>query len=267
MFCRPGDYGNPEVVKRDQMKVTIITDVLNSRDTIEDTIKSILSQTYSNIEYIVVDGVSGDGTVEIVNKYADRISKFVSEKDLNHFDAMNKGLKMATGEVVGFLHADDFFAGDDTIEKVAGAFVETGVDCLWGDLDYVDKRNVDKVIRHWVSCAYRDGLFEKGWMPPHPAFFVKRWAYERYGYFNIDLPIASDYEIMMRFLYKNKLSGGYIPEVLVKMRTGGLSNKSLGNLIRKTKEDLRACGLNDLPGGVGTIARKNISKIPQFFAR
>jgi len=250
-----------------KMKVSIITDVLNGSDTIEDAIKNVLGQTYQNIEYIVVDGSSTDGTLDIIDRYRDRISTFISEPDNNHFEAMNKGIDLATGDIVGFLHADDFFADERVIEKVADAFTEKGADCLWGDLVYVNKKDTDRIVRYWRSCAYRDGLFRRGWMPPHPTFFAKRDVYERYGYFNTKLPIAADYEIMLRFLKANKLDSCYLPEIMVKMRLGGLSNRSLKNIVKKSMEDLEAWRLNRLRGRVPAIFLKNVTKLPQFFVK
>jgi len=174
---------------------------------------------------------------------------------------------LSTGDVVGFLHSDDFYANDRVIEKVADVFMKYNVDSCYGDLLYVDKNNTDKIIRYWKSQPYRDGLFKKGWMPPHPTFFVKKEVYEKYGYFNTDFKIASDYELMLRFLHKYKISTYYIPEVLIKMRLGGASNRSLRNLIIKTAEDYRAWKVNSLNKSLYTIPLKNLSKIPQFFKR
>jgi len=247
------------------MKISIITDVLNAKDTVESTIESVLAQTYQNIEYIIVDGVSTDGTLEIIKKYNNRIFKFISEPDVNHFDAMNKGISAATGDVIGFLHADDFFTNNNVLEKVMGAFEKETVDSVWGDIVYVGKSNTKKIIRYWKSSPYRENLFKKGWMPPHPAFFVKKWVYDKYGDFNIDLEIASDYELMLRFLHKNNISNYYISEVLVGMRVGGLSNGSIKNIIQKCSEDFKSWKLNNLKGVARAIFLKNISKIPQFF--
>jgi len=249
------------------MKVSIITDVLNAKDTIEQAIQSVLNQTYSNIEYIIVDGRSADGTVKIIKTYRDRLAAFISEPDNNHFEAMNKGLRLATGEVIGFLHADDVFASNQIIEKIAAAFAHRRVDCLWGDLVYVSNKNPEKVIRFWRSCNYRHGLFKRGWMPPHPTFFVCKSVYEQYGCFNTDLPISADYELMLRFLHKHRISFCYLPEVLVRMRLGGLSNKSFKNIMQKSMEDYRAWGVNGLAVGIHTIMMKNLSKIPQFFVK
>ncbi len=247
------------------MRVSLITGVLNAKDTIGDTIESIVHQSYPAIEYIVIDGGSKDGTIEIVNRYKNKIAAFISEPDNGHFEAMNKGLKMATGEIVGFLHADDFLVDGQVIAKVVAAFKATGADCVWGDLVYVDRRDPRKVVRYWRAGEYKKGLFTQGWMPPHPAFFVRRAVYEKYGDFNTRLRISSDYEIMLRFLHKHQISSFYLPEVLVRMRVGGISNRSLKNLMRKSMEDYRAWKLNGLKGGMHIIFLKNISKIPQFF--
>ncbi|MCK4859031.1 MAG: glycosyltransferase [Candidatus Omnitrophica bacterium] len=249
------------------MLISIITEVLNAKDTIEEAIQSVLNQTYKNIEYVIIDGKSTDGTLKIINKYRDRISKFISEPDSGHFEAMNKGLKLAKGEVVGFLHADDFFATDKVIKNIAKIFEERDVHCLWGNLVYVSRKNTEKIIRYWKSCSYRENLFEKGWMPPHPTFFAKRQLYEKYGYFNTDLEISADYEIMLRFLHKHRLSTYHFPEVLVKMRVGGISNRSLKNIIEKSMQDYKTWKINGLEAKISTIMMKNILKIPQFFIK
>ena len=249
------------------MRISIITDVLNASDTIAETINNVLSQTYRNIEYIVVDGHSRDGTVEIVERYRDELAAFVSEPDNNHFEAMNKGLDLATGEVIGFLHADDVFADNAVISDVAGAFSEGDVDCLWGDLVYVSNADPSKVVRYWRSCPYRPNLFKRGWMPPHPTFFARRNVYRQYGYFNTSFPISADYELMLRFLHKHRITTHYLPRVLVKMRLGGLSNRSVRNILQKSVEDCRAWRVNRLQGGIPTVLMKNVSKIPQFFVR
>ncbi len=249
------------------MKISIITVCLNSDETIEDAIKSILAQSYDDIEYIIVDGGSSDETLSIIKKYENEITRYISEPDKGVYDALNKGLKLATGEVVGFLHADDFYATTETIKNVARVFGHNKVDCLWGDLVYVGKENTEKIIRYWKSGKYKKNLFKRGWMPAHPTFFVKRRVYEKHGYFNTDFRIAADYEIMLRFLHKFNISSYYIPEVLVKMRVGGLSNRSLKNVVRKSIEDYNAWKINKLSGGIHTIIMKNISKIPQFFTK
>jgi len=248
------------------MKVSIITAVLNGAKTIEYCIQSVLMQTYPHIEHIIIDGGSTDGTVEIIKKYEDKIAYWVSEPDNGYYDAINKGIKAACGDIIGILNSDDFYANDKVIEKVVDVFRKNNVDSCYGDLQYVDKRDPDKVIRYWKSSPYRNGLFKKGWMIPHPTFFVKRKVYEKYGLFNSDLKIAADYELMLRFLEKNKISTYYIPEVLVKMRLGGASNRSVLNLIRKSYEDYLVLRMHNI-GGLLTLFRKNLSKISQFFKK
>lgn len=249
------------------MKVSIITAVFNGREFIEATIQSVLDQTYDNIEYIVVDGGSTDGTLEIIKKYADRISKWTSGPDKGIYDALNKGIRLSSGDVIGFLHADDLYADEKVVGKVAMLMTRSKADSCYGDLLYVDKNDTGRVIRYWKSCPYGKGLFQRGWMPPHPTFFVRKEIYGRCGPFNTDFRIASDYELMLRFLEKEKISTCYIPEVLLKMRIGGTSNRSLRNVAIKTMEDYRAWQINHLQKKFYTIPFKNLSKIPQFFMK
>ncbi|RJQ17504.1 MAG: glycosyltransferase [Nitrospiraceae bacterium] len=249
------------------MKVSIITAAFNNCDTVEDSIRSVINQKYENIEYIVVDGGSSDGTVEIVKEYQGKIAKWISESDKGIYHALNKGLKMSTGDIIGFLHADDLYANDMVIDWVVSRIVNCDTEGCYGDLLYVNKKNTDKIVRYWKSRPYSEGLFQNGWMPPHPTFFVRKEVYERHGFFNTDFKIASDYELMLRFIEKNKISTHYIPEVLVKMRAGGTSNGSLKNLFIKSSEDYKAWKVNNLDGGLYTILLKNLSKLPQFFKR
>ena len=249
------------------LRVSIITIVRNNRATMEDCVKNVLSQSYKEIEYIVVDGGSNDGTIDIIQAYHERISQWISEPDQGIYDAMNKGIEMATGQVVGFLHSSDVYAHPRVIEEVARVFEKSNASSVYGDLQYVDKENLNKVIRNWKSSPYRHGKFRQGWMPPHPTFFVRKEIYEKYGYFNTDFRIAGDYELMLRFLERYRISAAYIPEVLVKMRWGGMSNGGIKNILIKSYEDYRAWGMNDLNGGVHTILFKNLSKIPQFLEK
>ena len=246
------------------LKVSIITAVLNNRKTIDDCMQSIINQTYKHRESIVIDGGSTDGTRDLLEKYENSMTRIVSERDNGIYDAMNKGIKLATGDVIGILNSDDIYNDVTVIESVANAIMENNVDSCYGDLVYVDKKNTDKIIRYWKSQPYRDGLFKKGWMPPHPTFFVKREVYRKYGYFNTDFKIAADYELMLRFIEKYKISTCYIPEVLIKMRMGGMSNRSLTNLFIKSSEDHKAWKINNLNGGIYTILLKNLCKLPQF---
>jgi glycosyltransferase len=178
---------------------------------------------------------------------------------------MNKGIQHATGDIIGFLNSDDLYARDNILSKVIQIFKENNIDSCYGDLVYVDVKNKNKVIRYWKSSCFKRRKFHFGWMPPHPTFFVKKKIYHKYGLFNTDFNIASDYELMLRFLFKNGISTHYIPDVLVKMRIGGVSNKNLKNLIRKTTQDYMAWKLNNLKGAALAIPLKNLRKIPQFF--
>lgn len=248
------------------MKISIITSVYNNKETIEDAIKSVLSQTFPNIEYIVVDGASSDGTVEIIKKYENRISKFVSEKDKGIYDGLNRGIELATGDIIGFLHSDDIYTDENIISEVISSFLNNETDSIYGDLVYVDKKDTNKIFRYWESGDYTIEKLEKGWMPPHPTFFVKKEFYDKYGKFDLDFGIAADYDFMLRMLGKYKISTTYLPKVLYKMRVGGASNRSIRNIIQKSKEDFRALKNNGI-GGYKTLLIKNISKIPQFIKK
>lgn len=251
------------------MKCSIITATYNSSDTVLDAVNSIISQSFENIEPVIIDGASKDDTVSVIEE-AYKKSKItpiiVSEPDKGIYDALNKGIERSTGDVIAFLHADDLYSDVNVIQKVMDCFEQSGVDSVYGDLTYVQKDNTDKVIRYWESGSYTVSDLEKGWMPPHPSFFVKRNLYKKFGSFDTSFRIAADYDFMMRILFKEKVSSQYLPEVLVKMRVGGESNRSLKNLIQKSKEDLRAMRNNDL-GGFLTLSKKNLRKIPQFFKR
>jgi glycosyltransferase involved in cell wall biosynthesis len=246
------------------MKISIITTTYNSAGTIEDTIKSVLSQVGVEIEYIIIDGGSTDGTLDIINKYKERVARVVSEPDGGMYEAMNKGIKLATGDVVGILNSDDFYASNNVIETVVKEFEKTGADCVWGDLVYVDPNDLSRVVRDWRSSPYKEGNFQKGWHPPHPTLFVKKSVYDKYGVFRTDLSTAADYELMLRFLEKNKISSAYIPQLLVKMRAGGESNKSYYNLIRANWYCYKAFGLNGLKINPLFILKKPWFKRHQF---
>jgi glycosyltransferase len=245
------------------MKISVITITYNSEKTLRDTIDSVLSQTYEDIEYIIVDGKSKDSTCDIVRSYGDRITKFVSEKDAGLYDALNKGIGMATGDVVGFLHSDDLYVSADSVKLIAEAFIHFNVDSVYGDLVYVDQADTSRIVRFWRSGKFHRSKALTGWMPPHPTFYAKRKVYVDYGGFNTTFRIAADYESILRFLVRFKISTFYIPLVLVRMRVGGESNKSIKNLIRKSWEDIRAMNIN----GVlffAALFSKNASKFKQF---
>jgi glycosyltransferase len=249
------------------MRVSIITTVFNGQENIRETIKSVLDQEYRNIEHIVIDGNSTDGTLEVIADYKDRIAKMISEPDQGIYDALNKGIQRSSGDVVGILHAGDLYAHDKVLKRVVEGFESQNVDSCYGDLQYVKKDNIHKVVRYWRSSEYRQGKFRLGWMPPHPTLFVKREIYEKYGVYNQKFRIAGDYELMLRFLERYKISIFYIPEVLIKMRWGGISNRSVKNIFWKSCEDYKAWKVNHLNGSFSTIFLKNLSKLPQFFLR
>lgn len=247
------------------MKISVITASFNNADTIADTIRSVVAQDYADLEYIIIDGGSTDDTLKIVEQSRDKVAKLVSEKDEGIYFALNKGIALATGDVIAFLHADDIFAAPDVLSKVMQQFTQKKVDSVYGDLHYVDRSNTSKVIRNWRSGEYKHGMFLKGWMPPHPSFFLKKEMYTRYGNFNTTFRSAADYELMLRMLHKHKISTAYLPEVIVKMRVGGVSNASMKNRVKANREDKRAWEVNDLKPGLLTFIRKPLSKIKQFF--
>jgi glycosyltransferase involved in cell wall biosynthesis len=247
------------------LKVSIITVTYNSESTVEETILSVISQTYASIEYIIVDGKSTDKTLEIIEKYRNKISKFISEKDNGLYDAINKGINLATGDVIAILHSDDFYINTEVIRKYADTFLENSCDAVYSDLYYVDKNNTDKIIRKWKSGAYKANSFINGWMPPHPTFFVRKDIYAKFGKFNLQFKSAADYELMLRFIQKYKITISYLPEYTVKMRVGGKSNISVHNRINANLEDRRAWEINGLKPRFYTLYLKPLRKILQFF--
>ena len=245
------------------MKISIVTAAYNSAATIRDTIESVLSQDYPDIEYVVADGGSKDGTVEILKSYGDKI-KWVSERDSGIYEAMSKGVAMATGDAIGIMGSDDFYPDNQAISRVAKAFEESKADSVYGDLYYVDAEDTNKIVRNWQSGKYDRQRFLNGWMPPHTAFFLKKSAYDAYGLYDTSYQSAGDYELMLRMLYKHNVSSFYIPAVLMKMRTGGNSNASLKNRLRANKEDRRAWEMNGIKPRWYTLYVKPISKIFQW---
>lgn len=246
------------------LKVSIITAVFNRSDTIGHALQSVHSQSWKNIEHIVIDGGSTDGTVRIVESYRSKISVFISEPDKGIYDALNKGLSNATGDVVGFMHSDDYFFDSDVVHRIALAFSDDSVDGIYGDLEYVSKDNINSVVRRWKSGTYLPSKLARGWMPPHPTLYLRRTVFEKLGGFDTSYRIAADYEAILRYLALGKIRLAYIPEVLVKMRVGGESNRSLSRILLKSREDYRALHNNGV-GGIGTLLLKNFSKITQFF--
>jgi glycosyltransferase len=243
--------------------ISIITATFNAETTLCDCIQSVSEQSV-DVEHIIIDGASTDGTLKTVEHYSNSLAKVVSEPDEGIYDAMNKGLKLATGDVIGILNADDFYASSDVLKKVANAFSEPDVDACYGDLVYVDSKDTNKVTRYWHSGNFNLRKFYLGWMPPHPTFFVRRSVYEKQGLFNLNLGSAADYEIMLRFLLKQQLKAVYIPEVLVRMRTGGESNVSLSNRLKANRNDRKAWDVNGLRPYPWTILFKPLRKIGQL---
>jgi glycosyltransferase involved in cell wall biosynthesis/GT2 family glycosyltransferase len=247
------------------IKVSIITVVLNNQLFIDEAIRSVLSQSYSNIEYIVVDGGSTDGSIDIIKGYQDKISAFISEPDSGPYDAMNKGIEMATGEVIGFLHADDFYSQDDVIAKMVYCLQEPDTDSVYSDLEYVSRKDKNLVIRKWKAGLFNTKSFYKGWMPPHPTFFVKKSIYKLLGGYNIKLKSSADYELMLRMLCLHGIKAAYIPEVLVKMRVGGQSNRSFANRVKAHLEDRKVWKMLGLKPRWYTLWMKPLQKIKQYF--
>lgn len=248
------------------MKFSLITACYNSAATIRDTLESVAEQTHPDIEHIVVDGASADATMAIVREHGQHVAKAVSEKDSGIYNAMNKGIALATGDVIGTINSDDFYASPLAIAEVARVFGESGADCVFGDLEYVDPLDPARVRRRWRSRPYQPGAFQRGWHPAHPTFFVKRGIYERLGGFDESLRISSDFELMLRFLEAGKVSSAYLPMVLVKMRDGGVSNRTFANILRANIECYRAFGKNGLRASPLVMVRKPLSKLMQVAA-
>ncbi len=246
------------------MKISIITVVQNNKSTIKGAIESALDQTYENIEYIIIDGGSTDGTLDIIKKYQDKITYWVSEPDEGIYDAMNKGIALSTGDVVGILNSDDFYVNAQVIEKVVREFQDKKVDSVYADLVYVKPKNLDKVTRYFDSSQFTPEKFAYGLMPAHPTFFVKKEIYDKYGVFKADFKIAADFELLVRFLYVHKISYSYIKEPLVKMRTGGVST-SFSSLWINNIECLRACRENGVDTNIFKILSKYSKKILELF--
>jgi glycosyltransferase involved in cell wall biosynthesis len=247
------------------LKISVITVTYNCAATLEQTIQSVLLQDYEDVEYIVVDGQSTDDTLSIIRKYRHKIAQFVSEKDKGLYDALNKGIGMATGDVIGILHADDFYTNDQVLTQVAETFKKSDCDAVYADLFYVDKDNTEKIVRKWKSGNYSHGKFLWGWMPPHPTFFAKKELYTKYGSFNTSLRSAADYELMLRLIHRHKIKLAYLPQFIIKMRTGGQSNASVKNRVNANLEDRKAWELNGLKPYFFTLTLKPLRKIVQFF--
>ena len=252
---------NPEMPS-----ISIITAVLNSANTIGHCLESLYRQSVA-VEHVVVDGGSTDGTPEIVKSYGSNGTKLISEPDEGIYDALNKGLAHATSEIVGILHADDVLDNAHVLKRISDIFTDSSVDACYGDLVYVDRFDTDRVFRYWRAGAYHPKKFYRGWMPPHPTFFVRRKIYEQYGGFNTALGTAADYELMLRFLLRHGISAAYLPETITRMRTGGQSNLSVKNRLKANYYDRRAWRINGLTPLPWTMLLKPGRKIGQYFLR
>jgi len=248
------------------MKVSIITATYNSAATIHDTLTSLEHQTYSDIEYIIIDGSSNDKTLEVINNGCTRVSKIISEPDRGIYDALNKGIAAATGDVIGFLHSDDLFAYPEAIQDMVEVFQSGEYDAVYADLEYVQQEDVNKVVRLWQSGTYNKKKLKYGWMPAHPTFYMKRICYKELDNFDLSYKIAADYDSILRYLWRGNVHAGYLPKVLIKMRVGGISNRSMATILRKMREDIQAMRNNGLFWPL-TITLKNLSKIPQFLVK
>lgn len=250
------------------MRISIVTVVLNGEKTIADALDSVASQTYPDVEHLLIDGGSQDRTLAIVQQYGRHLFKVVSEPDQGLYDAMNKGAKLATGEVLGFLNADDFYADPEILTHVARIFGDITLDVCFGDLHYVDRYNPQQVRRQWETGAFKQGRFALGWAPPHPTFFVRRSVFHEAGGFNTKLKLAADNDLMMRILECRGYKSHYLPKVLVKMRTGGKTNKSFRNIIRGNREILSSFKANGIKVRVLTFTiNKIILKLKHYFVR
>jgi glycosyltransferase involved in cell wall biosynthesis len=248
------------------VKISIITATYNSADTVRSTLDTIAMQKHPDIEHIIVDGGSVDSTLDIIASYP-HVSKLISGKDDGIYDAMNKGISVASGQIVGILNSDDIYTDDRVLSDVAAAFADPAVMTVYADLQYVDPEDLTKVRRRWSSGPYKRNNFYYGWMPPHPTFFVRRSVYEQAGMFNLGLRSAADYELMLRILVKLRIEAHYLPRVIVKMRAGGMSNASLLNRLRGNKEDRMAWKLNGLKPYFFTLYLKPLRKIHQFILK
>jgi len=248
------------------LRVSIITATFNSAATISDTMRSVGQQEYPLIEHIIVDGASGDETVPIVKQFSHPIT-VISEKDNGIYDAMNKGILASSGDIVGILNSDDIYVDSKVISKIADVFRDPSVQCCYADLQYVDRHDPKRIIRTWESGNYSLRSFYWGWMPPHPTFFVRKSVYDRLGLYNTEMHSAADYEMMLRIMVNHKLKASYIPEIIVKMRTGGISNASIKNRIRANREDREAWRINGLQPNLFTLYLKPLRKITQFLKK
>lgn len=249
------------------MKLSVVTVCLNARDTIAEAVESVQSQVYGNVEHIVVDGASTDGTLEIIEKYQDGIHTLISERDSGLYFAMNKGIAAATGDYLGFLNSDDVYSHTHVLESVAQAFVDSQAEAAHGDLVYVNRSDPSRVMRYWNSSAYVPGMFERGWHPAHPTLFVKTELLREIGGFDTRYRYHADFDLMVRLFIERKISSVYVPEILVRMRTGGQSTSSLRNIFRGNRESWEIARRFGVARTPFWIARKLGYRVSQYFHR
>lgn len=249
------------------MTISLITATYNSEATIADTLKSVLAQTYKDIEYWIIDGCSKDGTMDILKHYEPMFNgklHIISEPDKGIYDAMNKGIARATGDVVGLLNSDDYYTSDDALATIAHFFSHNDADAIYGDIHFVNDSNPEKCVRYYSSALFRPWLLRFGFMPAHPSFYVRREVYQKYGTYSLDYKIASDYDLMVRLLYKHRIKATYIKKDFVTMRTGGISTKSVKNRLLISREDVKACRRNGLYTNIAFISVKYLYKVFEF---
>lgn len=247
------------------MKVSLITVTYNSANTIERTLQSVSHQTYSDIEYIIIDGASTDSTLDIIHRYDSIVAKLVSEPDRGIYDAINKGIHLATGDIIGLLNSDDILADVTTIETIVRKITQTHADLVYGDLDYCQFGTTPPtIVRHWRSNIFRAKSLVWGWMPPHPTIYCLRKVYEEMGDYDTSFTISADYDFILRVFSQPQYSKSYLPYVMVKMAVGGISNRNIHTICQKSQEDYRALQKNNI-GGCMTVVWKNLRKLGQFF--
>jgi glycosyltransferase involved in cell wall biosynthesis len=247
------------------MKISIITVVYNNHQTIKTAIDSVLSQDYEDIEYIIIDGQSTDGTLDLIQGYGDSISRVISEPDKGIYDAMNKGIALCTGEVIGILNSDDVYANRNVLSEVMQQFTaDASLDLVYGDLVYVKHNDLDQVVRTWISKPYYPKFFEDGHVPPHPSLFIKRLVYQKTGLFNLDMRLAADYEFMLRLFKLHPYKSKYLNRLFVKMRLGGATNASIKNIVNGNLEILRAWKINHLKAPLLLMPRRIAKRLIQF---
>ncbi len=248
------------------MKISIITATYNSEKNISTCLQSVAGQTYKNIEHIIVDGGSTDKTMEIVKAFPS-VTKYISEPDKGIYDALNKGVKMATNDVIGFLHSDDSMGSTDIIQKIAELFSQKNIQGVYGDLVFVHSENPDKIVRTWKSNRFDRKNIKYGWMPPHPTLYLRKEVYQKHGPFDISFKIAGDYNFMVSVMKDKEINLEYLPEIITKMRMGGVSTGSLKDILTKSKEDIRALRNNGFKFPFLILAAKNLRKLPQLLKR